>query len=207
MIKLDVGRVPEGHSHLDLEAEASDLEACLEDGRLESPVNLRLDLDRRGADIFIKGMVEARAVLGCSRCLNEYSLELEAPLELWCIVGGESDAAGEEDRENVVRISPGAKFRPGARSHTTHGAMPIGALRILHDRLKLRLFPKLLTGTSGLAQHHIVHTTGATIPAHGGRGGTLVPACWRTEAVTPLIRHTGLLNSATPHPSKPTAPI
>ncbi|MFC1799872.1 DUF177 domain-containing protein [Candidatus Eisenbacteria bacterium] len=110
MIKLDIGRVPDGHSHLDIEAEGSDLEACLEDGRLESPVNLRLDLDRRGDDIFIKGMVEARAVLGCSRCLIEYSLELEAPLELWCMVSGESDAAGEEDRENVVRISPGAKF-------------------------------------------------------------------------------------------------
>jgi len=110
LIKLDIGRVPEGHSHLDIEAEASDLEACVDDGRLESPANLRLDLDRRGNDIFIKGTVGARAVLGCSRCLNEYSLELEAPMELWCVVGGESDAAGEEDRENAVRISPGAKF-------------------------------------------------------------------------------------------------
>jgi uncharacterized protein len=73
-------------------------------------VNLFLDLDRRGSDIFIKGTVDARAVLGCSRCLAEYSLELEAPLELLCIVGGESDEAGDEDRENVVRISPGAKF-------------------------------------------------------------------------------------------------
>jgi len=110
LIKLDIGRVPDGHSHLDIEAEASDLEACLEEGRLESPVSLRLDLDRRGDDIFIKGTVEARAVLGCSRCLNEYSLEFETPLELLCMVSGESDAAGEEDRENVVRISPGAKF-------------------------------------------------------------------------------------------------
>ena len=109
MIKLDIGRVPEGHSHLDLEAGASELEAVLEDGRLESPVILSLDLDRRGGDIFIKGTVAAGAVLGCSRCLKEYSLELEAPLELLCVVGGDSDA-GEEDRDNVMRVPPGAKF-------------------------------------------------------------------------------------------------
>ena len=110
MINLDIGRVPEGHSHFDIEADAAGLETSLEDGRLESRVSLRLDLDRRGGDIFIKGTVEARAVLGCSRCLKEYSLELEAPLELWCIVGGEPDAEGEEDRENVMRVSAGAKF-------------------------------------------------------------------------------------------------
>ncbi len=110
MIKLDIGRVPDGHSHLDIEADAAELEASLEDGRLESPVSLRLDLDRRGGDIFIKGTVEASAVLGCSRCLREYSIELEVSLELWCTVGGEKDAAGEEDRENVMRVSPGAKF-------------------------------------------------------------------------------------------------
>jgi len=109
LIKLDIGRVPEGHSHLDLEAGASDLEADLEDGRLESPVNLSLDLDRRGGDVFIKGTAAAGAVLGCSRCLKEYSLELEAPLQLLCVVVGESDA-GEEDRDNVIRVSPGARF-------------------------------------------------------------------------------------------------
>jgi uncharacterized protein len=82
----------------------------MDDGRLESPVNLSLDIDRRGGDIFIKGRVAAVAVLGCSRCLNEYSLELEAPLELLCVVGSEPDASADEDRENVLRVSPGAKF-------------------------------------------------------------------------------------------------
>ena len=110
MIKLDIGRVPDGHSHLDLTADASELEACLEDGWLESPVSLSLDLDRRGGDIFIKGKAGVRAVLGCSRCLKEYSLELESSLDLWFIVGGEPDVAAEEDRENVIRVPAGAKF-------------------------------------------------------------------------------------------------
>ncbi len=110
MIKLDIGRVPDGHSHYDIEADASELGLCLEDGHLESPVSLSLDVDRRGGDVFIRGMVGARAVLGCSRCLNEYSLEIETSLELWCIVGGESDGADEEDRENVIRVSAGAMF-------------------------------------------------------------------------------------------------
>jgi uncharacterized protein len=110
LIKLDIGRVPEGHSQVEMEVEASELEAVLEDGSLESPVKLCLDLDRRGSDMFIRGTVQARAVLGCSRCLKEYSLELEPSLELWCTVGSESEAAGEEDRENVIQVPPGARF-------------------------------------------------------------------------------------------------
>lgn len=110
MIKLDLGRVPDGFSHLDIEAEASELEACLDDGRLESPVTMSLDLNRRGSDIFIKGTAGVRAVLGCSRCLNEYSLQLETTLDLWCIVGGEPDEAEDEDRDNVLRVPAGAKY-------------------------------------------------------------------------------------------------
>ncbi len=110
MIKLDIGRVPDGYSHHDIEADASELVAGLDDGRLESPVALSLDLNRRGSDIFIKGTAGVRAVLGCSRCLNEYSLELKTSLDIWCIVGGEPEQADDEDRENVLRVSGGAKY-------------------------------------------------------------------------------------------------
>jgi len=110
LIKLDIGGVPDGRSHYDIEADASELEANLEEARLGSPIKLSLDLDRRGSDIYIRGKAGARMVLGCSRCLNEFPLEIEASLDLLCIVGGEGDVAGEEDPESVIRVSHGARF-------------------------------------------------------------------------------------------------
>ena len=90
--------------------EASELGVCLEDGHLDSPVKVSLDVDRRGDDIYIRGTAGVRAVLGCSRCLKEYSLEIEAPLRVWCIMGGGQDDDAEEDREDVIRVSAAAKF-------------------------------------------------------------------------------------------------
>lgn len=111
MIKLDIGSLPDGLSHVDLTADASELGVTLEGGHLESPVELSLDVNRRGNDILLTGSASIKVVLECGRCLEEYACVLKSLLELWCMAGGESEeTAGCGDRENVIEIQGGAKY-------------------------------------------------------------------------------------------------
>ena len=111
MIKLDIGSLPDGVSHVDLTAEASELGVSLESARLESPVEVKLDIDRRGDEIFLKGRASVKAVLECARCLEEYCYVLESPVELLCMIGGEpGEVGGCEDRENVIEARGGTKY-------------------------------------------------------------------------------------------------
>jgi len=107
MLRLNIGSLPDGLTHVDLEGDTAEWGDVLEGGRLESPVRVSLDVTRTGRDIFIKGRAAAAAVLECGRCLEKYEWALEAPLELWVIVGGETDT---EARENVIEIPAGAGY-------------------------------------------------------------------------------------------------
>ena len=111
MIKLDIGSIPDGLSHVDLTAEASELDVSLDGGHLESPVEVSLDVNRRGDDIFLKGRASVKAMLECARCLEEYFYVLEGPIDLLCVIGGEPgevDACG--DREDVIEVPSGTKY-------------------------------------------------------------------------------------------------
>ena len=55
MVKLDLGSLPDGVTHVDLTADTSDWGDVPEGGRLESPVRVSLDVTRNGRDIFVKG--------------------------------------------------------------------------------------------------------------------------------------------------------
>ena len=110
MLRLEIGALPEGLSHVDLSGDVSEWRDSLEGGRLESPVMVALDVDRKGHDIFIKGRASVKAMLECGRCLEEYTCTLETPIRLWVILRrpkGETDA---EDRENVIVVQAGAKY-------------------------------------------------------------------------------------------------
>ena len=110
MIKLDLGSLPEGSTHLDLTAEASDLGADPEGGRLESPVRVSLDVTRSGNDILLRGTAEVEARLECARCLEEYRLRLESPVELWVVLGGAQEDGEEQERENVIEVPAGVNW-------------------------------------------------------------------------------------------------
>jgi uncharacterized protein len=111
LIKLDLGSTPDGFSHVDMIAEASELDVSLDGGRLESPVELSLDVNRRGDDIFLKGRASVKVVLECARCLEEYSHLLESPIELLCLIGGEpGEVDGCGDREDVIEVRSGTKY-------------------------------------------------------------------------------------------------
>ena len=108
MLRLDIGSLPDGLTHVDLTADTSDWGEVPDGvGRLESPVRLSLNVTRNGRDIYVKGSAGVTSVLECGRCLEEYAFPLEAPIEIWVIVGGESDS---EDRENVIEVPAGCRY-------------------------------------------------------------------------------------------------
>jgi uncharacterized protein len=109
MLRFDIGAIPEGSSHLNLKADASDLEVALDEGRIFGQVQLDVDVTRTGDDILLKGRAKVGAVLECGRCLDEYEMLLEAPIEIWCIVGGKEEGA-EQDRDNVLLLAGGARY-------------------------------------------------------------------------------------------------
>jgi uncharacterized protein len=111
VIKLDIGSLPEGSSHLEIRADASELGVDLDEGRLESPVEVDLNVTRRENDIFLTGSARVKAILECGRCLDEYAMMLESPIEVWVAVSGRSEATGcEQERDNVIEVAGGAKY-------------------------------------------------------------------------------------------------
>ena len=107
MLKLDIGSLPDGLTHMELTADTSDWGGVPDGGRLKSPVRVSLDVTRNGRDIFVKGRACVTSILECGRCLEEFAYPLEAPIELWVIVGAETSS---EERENVIEVSAGAGY-------------------------------------------------------------------------------------------------
>ena len=114
MIRLDVASLPEGHSHKDLEEEASELDIDLEGGRLASPITVSLDITRNGDNLFLTGRATVNAVLECARCLEEYSYTLEGPIGLVVVVGedkeGGGSGEGDQEDESLVRVPGGSRY-------------------------------------------------------------------------------------------------
>jgi uncharacterized protein len=109
LIKLDVASLPEGSSHVDLTAEASELDVSLEGGRLTSPIQVSLDVTRNENEILLRGRASVTAVLECARCLEEYSFPVQSGLEVWCILGsGKGDH--DPERDNVIEVPDSAKY-------------------------------------------------------------------------------------------------
>jgi hypothetical protein len=108
MLRLDLGSVPEGLSHVDLSADTAEWGEPLEGGRIASPVRAQLDINRKGNDLYIRGKARVSAVLECGRCLEEYSCDIETPIEIWVTV---REAEQVEERENVIEVSAGAVSR------------------------------------------------------------------------------------------------
>jgi len=107
VIRLDISSLAEGHSHQDLEEDASELDIVLDGGRLVSPVALSLEIDKSGDDILLAGRATVAVRLECARCLEEYAFALEAPFQAMVVVGDQAEDTG---REGVLRVPSGAKY-------------------------------------------------------------------------------------------------
>jgi uncharacterized protein len=107
VIRLDIGSLPEGHSHQDIEEAASEIDLAIEGGRPASPVRISLDIIRSGDEILVAGRASVSVAFECARCLENFTSTVESPFNLVVIVGGEASGSGDE--ESLVRAPAGAK--------------------------------------------------------------------------------------------------
>jgi uncharacterized protein len=108
VLRLDIGSLPEGHSHQDLREEVSELDIVFDGGRPVSPVTVSLDIDRNGDEIFLAGRASVNIQLECARCLDEYAYVLEAPFQMLVMVGEAPEA--DEERENEMYVPGDSQY-------------------------------------------------------------------------------------------------
>ena len=101
-MQIDLRELDQGQTYLTYEIPASSVGLSAEEITVEGPLQLRLSLDRRGDEIWIRGKVQLISHQECSRCLVEFQERLELEFEVFCakvrnpnVVS--SRAADEED--------------------------------------------------------------------------------------------------------------
>ncbi len=101
-MQIDLRELADGQTHLTYEIPASSVGLSAQEVAVDGPLQLRLSLDRRGDEIWIRGKLQLVAHQECSRCLVEFPERLELEFEVFCanvqnpnVVS--SRAADEED--------------------------------------------------------------------------------------------------------------
>ncbi|HKW51973.1 MAG TPA: DUF177 domain-containing protein [Candidatus Eisenbacteria bacterium] len=101
-MQIDLRELADGQTHLTYEIPAPSVGLSPGELAVEGPLKLRLSLDRRGDEIWVRGKVQLVAHQECSRCLVEFPERLELEFEVFCakvqnpnVVS--SRAADEED--------------------------------------------------------------------------------------------------------------
>jgi uncharacterized protein len=81
MLKVDPGRLAREHRiRIDGDLPADDPLWNELEATFQGPVTLRLDVQQAGADVVVRGRLEAIAVLPCRRCLKQVRQELDEEL-------------------------------------------------------------------------------------------------------------------------------
>jgi DUF177 domain-containing protein len=83
-MEIDLRLLAEGQTRLDMEVTGESVGITPADVVLEAPLRLTLDLDRRGEEIWIRGKAQTKAHQECSRCLADFSENLELDFEVFC---------------------------------------------------------------------------------------------------------------------------
>lgn len=83
-MQIDLTQLPEGPTRLDMDLEPASVGVTAEDATVEGNLGLRLQLDRRGNEIWIRGKVHLVAREECSRCLAEYPETLDLDFDVFC---------------------------------------------------------------------------------------------------------------------------
>ncbi len=110
MLRIFLDTLDEGSSHVDLTTEADDLTSGFEGGYLLSPVKASLEVNRTGNEIIVTGTVSVRAVVECARCLDEFVLELESPLDMVFLLGSGASTGALPEREGVIDVPSTATY-------------------------------------------------------------------------------------------------
>jgi uncharacterized protein len=83
-MQIDLRTLAEGETRMDVDVEAESIGLAPRDLAVQGPIRLRLILDRRGDEIWIRGKAETVAPQQCSRCLADFSQTLQLEFEVFC---------------------------------------------------------------------------------------------------------------------------
>jgi uncharacterized protein len=83
-MQIDLRELEQGKTLLEFEVTAESVGIKPEDAVVEGPLRLKLDLDRQGDEIWIRGGVQAAVHQECSRCLIDVSEKLELDFDVFC---------------------------------------------------------------------------------------------------------------------------
>jgi uncharacterized protein len=112
---LDLGRFRSGVDHLERRYDGADLTRPDDTFRVVSPVEFVVDVRKDAQKVRLAGRVKATLELECSRCLEPFSVPVDAPFDLLFLPLGENDAEGEREvaaddlgvsyyKENVIDL-------------------------------------------------------------------------------------------------------
>jgi len=83
-MEIDLRQLAQGQTRLEMEVAGESVGITPADVALVGPVRLKLDLDRRGEEIWIRGSVHATTNQECSRCLADFRENLELDFDVFC---------------------------------------------------------------------------------------------------------------------------
>jgi DUF177 domain-containing protein len=83
-MELDLREVEQGQTHLDCSIEGPAVGLTPAELTLRGPLELSLNLDRRGDEIWVRGKVHAVALQQCSRCLADFDQNLDLDFDVFC---------------------------------------------------------------------------------------------------------------------------
>ena len=110
---VDLNRLHGGSDHIERSLPASAFEPHDPDYRVAAPVELSLDVEKAGTDVFrVKGRVRTRLELDCGRCLEAFDLPVDSEFELRYVPQTENSGEGEREIEEDDLTT--AFYREGA---------------------------------------------------------------------------------------------
>jgi len=110
---LDLAHLPQGTSHVELEADSTQIGLTAEEwpGRVVGVVGIERDGDR----IHVRGTIRAAAWLECVRCLKGFERTLSVPFDVFSERAGRSRQRIEEELErgNYMKFHDGRRLALG----------------------------------------------------------------------------------------------
>jgi uncharacterized protein len=104
---IDLGSLRQGRTPVELEAAAQDLDLT-SDG-WAGPVRGVFEVEKSGEKVTVRGLVAATARLECVRCLTEFDLPVQVPLEVFA----ERTGSGRHRDEEALERDDYMKFHDG----------------------------------------------------------------------------------------------
>src|SRR5215208_2645336 len=83
-MQIDLRELAEGQTHLEMDVTGESVGLQPTEALLDTPIHLALKLDRRGDEIWIRGKAQTTARQECSRCLADFTENLELDFEAFC---------------------------------------------------------------------------------------------------------------------------